>query len=72
MHRARTQHAARDAGPGRRREKLERQWARYVAHAATLPYAEESVHRTETTAETVALVEQLRRATDACPLLGHH
>ncbi|WP_236054127.1 hypothetical protein [Streptomyces musisoli] len=48
-------------------EKLERQWARCVAYAATLPYTEESLQRTETIAETVALVEQLQQAADACP-----
>ena len=47
--------------------KLERQWARCVAYAATLPYTEEPLQRTETIAETVALVEQLQQAADACP-----
>ncbi|MCQ4045794.1 hypothetical protein ACFOSC_27740 [Streptantibioticus rubrisoli] len=48
-------------------EKLERQWARCVAYAATLPLTEESLAWTETIGDVVALVEQVQAAADACP-----
>lgn len=48
-------------------EKLARQWARCVEYASRLPHTEEALQRTETVAETVALVEQLQQGADACP-----
>lgn len=48
-------------------EKLERQWARCVAYAATLPLTEESLEWSEAIGDVVALVEQIQAAADACP-----
>lgn len=48
-------------------EKLDRQWARCVEYAATLPVYEDSVEWTETIGDVVDLVEQLQRAADSCP-----
>ncbi|WP_211180469.1 hypothetical protein [Streptomyces sp. RLA2-12] len=48
-------------------EKLERQWARCVAYAATLPLDEEALERSENIGDVVALVGQLQTAADACP-----
>ncbi|MFI1734949.1 hypothetical protein ACH40E_38200 [Streptomyces acidicola] len=48
-------------------EKLERQWARCVEYAATLPIPEDSQEWTETIGDVVDLVAQLQQAADACP-----
>ncbi|MGD6757272.1 hypothetical protein [Streptomyces sp. BH105] len=49
------------------REKLRRQWERCVAYAATLPLTEDSLQWTETLDDTVARVERIQAAADACP-----
>lgn len=69
-------HACSSAGRGtvrvvlpasRAREKLQRQWSRCVAYAATLPLTEDSARWGERFGAAVALVERVQAAADACP-----